>query len=72
MYSLKSFACACVVLVDVAVVAVLIFELLNVFSGGLSREAGLLLDDGMDGGVNILRHAGGIATDVDAGSFLEP
>ena len=69
---MKSFAFGAWWLVDVAVVAVLIFELLNVFGGGLSREAGLLLDDGMDCGVNILRHAGGIATDVNAGSFFEP
>ena len=32
----------------------------------------MLGDDGVEGGVDILRHAGGVAADVDAGSILQP
>ena len=43
------------------------------YSVAASRvEAALLLDDGVEGGVDIFGHAGGVAADVDAGSVFEP
>jgi len=54
------------------VVAVLVLEGVDVFGGGFVGEAGLLLHDGVQGGVNVFGHVGGVATDVDAGTFLEP
>src|ERR1700678_430421 len=62
----------CAWLVDVAVVAVLILELLYVLDCGFARETCLLLDDGVEGGVDVPGHAGGVATDVDAGTFFKP
>ena len=59
-------------LVDVAVIAVLVFELLHVLRGRVAAEAGLLFDDGVQRGVDVLGHAGGIAADVDAGAFFKP
>jgi len=51
-------------LVDVPVIAVLVFELLDVLRGGLARDSGLLCDDGVERRVDVLCHTGGIATDV--------
>src|SRR5207248_11497742 len=47
-------------------------ELVDVLNGSLTWEGGLLFDDGVECGINVFGHAGGIAADVDAGAFLKP
>ena len=59
-------------LVDVAVVAMVVLELLDVFGGGIFGEGAVPLDEGVEGGVDVLGHAAGVAAYVDAGALLEP
>ena len=59
-------------LVHVLAVALRLLQLLDVGGGLLGRLASRLLDDLVEGGVDILGHARGVAADVEVGTLLEP
>ena len=50
----------------------LIFEGLYEVASAVAVHVPLLLDDGVERGVDVSGHAGGVSTDVDAGSVLQP
>ena len=57
--------------VDVAVVAMLVLEFAaRTHAAALGLELPLLFDDAVQRSVDVFRHAGGIAADIDAGAVL--
>jgi hypothetical protein len=60
------------VLVNIAVIAVFIFELLDIFSRGFGGAFALLLDNCVKRGVNIFGHASCITANVKTRPVLEP
>ncbi len=53
-------------------IAVLLLEGVDVLAGCGGVEVALLLDDAVEGGIDVLGHAGSVSADVDAGTFLKP
>src|SRR5271155_1328987 len=60
------------VLVDVALVALLLFHGCQVLGCMVEGAVGAAGDDVKEGGLYILGHAGSVAADVEVGSALEP
>lgn len=58
--------------VDVAVVAAIVVELLDEVFGGVGVEGSVLLDDAVEGGVDVLGHAGGVAADENLCAVVDP
>src|ERR1700733_6287206 len=60
------------ILVDVALVTLLFFHCCQVLGCMVEGAVGAAGDDGEEGGLYILGHAGGVAADIEVGSALEP
>src|SRR5687768_7640257 len=58
--------------IHVAQVALVLLELVHPSRSVVLGEAAVLLGDGVEGGINVLGHARGIAADVEGCSVLEP
>ena len=58
--------------IDIAGVASGRAQTLNVFAGALAGHPSCLLDDLMQGGIDVLGHARGVAADVEMRARLEP
>src|SRR5687768_6323477 len=58
--------------IHVAQVALVLLELGDEGGGILLGQAAVFLGDGVEGGIDVLGHARGIAADVEGGTVLEP
>jgi hypothetical protein len=57
-------------LVDVAVIAMLIFELLDVFCCGVAGAASMFLNDLVESRIYVLCHARGVAANIETGAVF--